>query len=175
MSNEVEERNKLFSAMNTGTPFKSYKKAILARVFVYYWDSFREEPSSTLLTGDPRRNDESCIIDVWSEQEDVFFKRMNRAHLSNGTLLPYQRPVEIEHVRTFEESTDEELTTFLGSKYFTIQNKLNHVNTLPVLFRLVEIARQHDKSEKIIKLIEGRIAEIQSAEYAPERSTEPNT
>lgn len=40
--NEVLERNRLFSAMNGGTPYKSYRKTTLGKVYVSLWDSFSE-------------------------------------------------------------------------------------------------------------------------------------
>lgn len=126
---------------------------------------FQNQPDGSLLTGDPRNNEEGCIVDIWNDQEDVYFKRMNASLLSKGLILPYQRKEETEHVKTVEESTDEELLELVNSKFFTFQSKLNSINTIPVLFRILEVARQAEKSEKIIKLVEARLAEVQGNEY----------
>lgn len=160
MSTEVEERAKLFSAMNAGTPFKSYKKTILAKVFVKVYDSVLEEPVELIMSGDPKKNDGGCIIDTWNEKEDFFFRKVNATHLGNGTLIPYVRKEEV-HVKSIEESTDEELKQLLNSKFFTLQSKLNTIETAPILFRLLDLADEMDKSEKITNLIRARLSEVQ--------------
>ena len=169
---ETLEKNRIFSDLNTGRPLASFKKQTLGKVFVSVWDSYEDKPKGVLLTGNPRNNDESCIVDMWSEKEVGFFKRTNKSLLDTGAVLPFTRPVEEEKPKTFEESTDEELLKFLGSRYFTIQNKLNKITTTPVLFRLVDLAREAEKSEKIVKLVEARISELQEAEYTAGKSDE---
>lgn len=159
----MDNNVKTFSAMQEGSPFKSYIKTILGKVFVTVWDNFAEAPTSLLLTGDPKNQDEDSILDVWSAKEDLFLRNMNRVHFKNGTLIEYVRPAKVRE-RTIEEWSDEELVELLSSPFLKIQNKLNSIETVPVVFRILGLARDHNKSEKIIKAIELRLSELQGIE-----------
>lgn len=163
MSNDTEERTRLYSAMNTGNPYKSYKKTIIGKVFVTVLDQFSDTPTGVILEGDPKKGDMGTVIDVWSEKEDVFFRRMNFNHLNTGTMIPYSR-VEVKEEKKVEQSTDEELKVLLSNKFFALQSKINGIDTIPVLARMLDMARDMGKSEKITKLIEARITEIQNPE-----------
>ncbi len=39
------------------------------------------------------------------------------------------------------------------------------------MFRILTIARENEKSEKLIKVIEARLAEIQQNDYSPEEDS----
>ncbi len=169
-SNQVLGRNQLFSDMQAGRPFKSYKKAILGQVAVVIWDNFQDAPVELILNGFPARNDEGCIVDVWSDKEDVFFNRVNAKLLKKGLILPYNRPeapVQVE--KTIEQSTDAELVEIVNLKFLALQAKLNKIDSSVVLFRLLDAAREQEKSEKIVKAIEARISDVQTAELQPRR------
>jgi len=159
-------RNEMYSNMNGGKPFSTYKKTILALAKVTVWDNFLESPTEILLKGDPRKNDEGCLIDVWTEKEKVFFERMNKNHFTSGVLIPYQRPVvEESTVKSIEQYSDDELREVVSSKFLAFQATLNKINTISVLFRIKSLAEEADKSEKIMKAIEARISEIQNTEF----------
>jgi hypothetical protein len=161
-------RNELFSAMNGSKPYQSYKKTILAQAAVTLWDTFMEAPTQIIVKGDPKRDLESCIIDVWSEKEKVFFERMNRRLFNDGTLIPYNRPEVVEKVeKTYEQFSDEELVGVVNSKFLALQSTLNKMESVAVLFRLKNIAEENEKSEKIVRAIEARISEVQNSEYQP--------
>lgn len=171
-STDISERNRLFSAMNTGTPIRSYKKATLGKVAVKYWDSFNEEPVEGLLVGDPNKDEDTTIVDIWSEKEDVFFKKINASLFTSGILKLYIRPstVEvIEQLKKFDASNEEDVLGLLGSKFFSFQSKINSVGSVPALSKLLDKAKEIGKSDKIIKLIEARIAEVQSSDYSVEK------
>lgn len=164
MSNQVEDRNNLEKAMSEGNPYKSYKKTILGQAYVQRLDIFSDQPEGVILTGDPKKNEESCIVDVWDARQDRFFQTRNATLIANGTLIPFKRKEE-EKVRTIDESTDAELKDILSSKFYAFQSVLNSIKNTPVLFRMLDTAHELDKSDKIINLIEARIAEIQASEY----------
>lgn len=163
-------RNELFSTMNEGRPFKSYIKGILGQVAVIIWDNFEETPLEIILTGNPKSRDDSSIVDVWSAKEDVFFNKVNKKLFNSGVMLPYVRP-EVPTVveKTVEQSSDEELMTMINSRFLAFQASLNKIFSVAVLFRIRSLAEDMDKSEKIIKAIEARISEVQTAEFAPKR------
>jgi len=158
--------NLVNSVKHGTTPYKSYIKTILGKVYVTIWDGFENKPVGMLLEGDPRQGDESCIVDVWSVDEDFFFRTKNKLHLTTGDVIVYARKVE-ERERTVEEYSDEELKEILGSKFFTLQNVLNNTNSVAVLFRIKNLAQEMEKSDKIIKVIEARISEVQAEEFKP--------
>lgn len=149
----------IFSAMQAGNPLATYRKTILAKVFINILNPFSGNPEGIILYGDPK-NDESARIDTWSEKEDLFFRRMNKNHFTNGTLLKIERETTPE-VRTVEQYSDMELGELLRLKYYSLQSKLGEIESAPVLMRLVDIAREQEKSEKIIKTLEARLSEIE--------------
>lgn len=172
-TNQVLGRNEIYSSMNQGRPYASYIKTILGKVDVILWDNFNEAPMEILLTGNPKKREDTSIVDVWSEKEDVFFRRVNSRLFSKGVLIPYTRPEAPAVVeRPIEQSTDEELSAIVNSKFLALQNHLNKIESIPVLFRIRGIAEELEKSAKIINAIEARISEIQTAELSPKRELE---
>lgn len=152
----------IYTAMQSGAPRCSFQKTILGKVYVSVLDSFTDQPTGKLLEGDPRKFVESSIYDAWSTRQEVFFRNMNRNHFNNGILKEFVRSTTPRE-RTIEESTDPELLEFVNLKFLALQAKLNKIESAPVLFRLINIARDNEKSDKIIKAIEARISEIQSS------------
>lgn len=157
-------RNDLFATMEHGKPFASYTKAILGKVAVTTWDNFLGKPVDIVLRGDPRRKDADCIVNVWSEKENAFFKRANARHFKKGTIIPYTAPEAAVEERTIEQSTDDELREIVGMKFIAFQQKVNKIESVPVLFRMKTIAEDMDR-QKYIGPIESRISELQAAEY----------
>lgn len=163
---ENQDRNLASTVMHGGTPLKSYIKTILGKVYVTAWDSFQNQPVGLLLEGDPRRSDESSIIDIWSEEEDFFFKSKNKKHLQTGDVIAYKRNVEAKE-RTVEEYSDDELKEIINSKFFTLQNVLNNTDSIATLFRIKNLAQELEKSDKLIRAIDARISEVQAEEFKP--------
>jgi len=150
----------IYSAMQVGKPYKSYRKTILGKVYVTILDPFTQEtPIGIHLEGEPT-TDERAIVDIWSEKEDVFFKRMNKRHFETGNLIPYIRE-EKEAKRTVENSTDEELKALINKPFLSLQAVLNKTNSEALVFRILTLAKELEKSDKIIKAIESRLSEIQ--------------
>jgi hypothetical protein len=154
-----------------GKPLRSYIKTILGKVFINTWDSFTERPVGLLLEGDPRNNDETCIYDIWSEKEDMYFRKSNKRHFETGTLIPYTRS-DAPREKTFEESDDSELMDLVQKPFLALRNKLAVTESEAVLFRLLGIAESLDKSDKVTGAIKARISEVQDAPYLRESSTE---
>jgi len=151
----------IYSAMQTGKPIKTYKKVVLGRVYASVLDPFTEEPTGMMLYGDPKRNDESCFIDIWSERDLLFFKKMNKSHLMNGFIIEVARdapPVEDE--QPIETYSDEQLMEVINKKFLALQAVLNKISSDAVLFRMVDLAREMEKSDKIIRAIEARLSEV---------------
>lgn len=166
----------IFSAMQTKTPYKSYKKVILGKVYVNVWNEFEGKPEGLIISGNPRGKDqESCILDIWSEMADMYFRRSNRRLLEMGQLVEFKRKV-IEPVieeKPYAQASDEELTEFLNKKYTQIASELKKIEDIAPLYRLKELAEELDKTEKVVQLIKSRLSEVQEAEYTlPEKTEE---
>jgi hypothetical protein len=167
-TNTVLGRNEIFSAMHSGKPFKSYIKTVLGKVIVQIWDNFTEKPGEIILKGDPKKREQTCIVDVWSEKEDIFFTRLNRKHFATGMIIPFKRAEEpVQQEKPIEQSTDEELKAIINKKFLGLSSQLNKINSVAVLFRMRSLAEEMEKSEKITRAIESRISELQADETAP--------
>ena len=160
------DRSVASGKIHGGTPLKSYIKTILGRVDVSVWDTFERIPVGLILSGDPRKQDEGCIIDIWSEEEDFFFTNKNKRHLQTGTIINFVRNTAPRE-RSVEEYSDEELKVIINSKFFTLQNVLNNTESIAVLFRIKNLAQELEKSDKLVKAIEARISEVQAEEFKP--------
>ena len=150
----------VYSAMQTGEPFKSYRKTILGKVFVLAWDSFTNKSMEIRLFGKP----EESIIDVWSEREDSYFKKANKRFFEAGVLMPVDRkklPPQPE-VKVY---TDDELAEIIKSKFYSLRKVLNSIKDKLTVTRMLEIAKDMEASQKIIGNIEARLSEIETAEF----------
>jgi len=162
---ETQDRN-IVGAMHGATPVASYTKTILGKVYVTVWDSFENQPVGLILEGNPRKNDESCIVDTWSPEEDFYFRSKNKRFLETGTIIPKTRKAEVRE-KTIEEFTDEELQTLINSKFFSLQSALNSTNSIAVIYRIKNLAQDMEKSEKLMKAIDARLSEVQANEFKP--------
>ncbi len=82
----------VFSAMQTGKPYKSYRKAILGQVYVKILNPFNDvDPMGLILSGVSNTED-TAIVHVWSAKEDQFIHAMNKTHFERGYLVEYNPP-----------------------------------------------------------------------------------
>jgi hypothetical protein len=155
--------NDIYSAMSGGKAYKTYKKTILGRLYVTALNMLTGTPTpeGVILEGDPRKNEPRTLFDVFSEQEDYFFKKMNKRHFDEGRLIEFSRKEEKPRERTIEEFSDEELRTLINKPFLALQNTLNKTTSVATLFRIESLARDLDKSEKVMKSIQSRLAEVQ--------------
>ncbi len=167
-------RNELFSAMDSEKPHAAYIKTILGQVAVTVWDNFLNKPVDVILKGDPKRKDAESIVAVYSERENAFFKRSNLRHFKKGLIIPYTVPENKVEEKQVEQSTDEELKAIIGSKFMALQAKLNQIDSVPVLYRMISLAEEMDKSEKITNAMKKRISELQVAEFPSQMEVQLN-
>jgi hypothetical protein len=145
----------------------SYKKTVLGKLLLRIWDSMTNTAQEIVFSGDPQ-NGEETVFDVFSDKEKMYFERMNKVHFSEGSLISYTRKqATAPEVKSFEQYTDEELATVINSKYLAFVNVVGKINSVAVLFRMKHIASDLEKSEKIAKVIDARLAEVQAGEAAP--------
>lgn len=162
MKQEID--TEVFAAMQGNRPVSCYKKTILAKVFVTVLNVFDNSPEGRLLTGQPGSAD--SMVYCYSIPEDVFFKRYNRRHLERGVIISV--PVQVEQPAPepaelpLEQASDETLRQLVNSRYKGLEAALNKTESEALVFRILAIAREEEKSEKIIRAIETRLAEIQN-------------
>lgn len=151
---------KVYSAMQEGKPIASYRKTILGKVFINILDPFTGSPAGVILSGQP--NSEDARVDVWTVKENLFLQRMNRKHFETGVLQKIEVPIEkLEEIANY---TDAELKEILNSVYISLQKKLVEIEDPAILSRLIDLANEMKKSDKIRGAVEGRLQEVLSVE-----------
>lgn len=161
---ETNTESAIFSAMQTGQPYKSYRKTILGQVYVKILNPFNDvDPMGLILSGE-KNTEDTAIVHVWSAKEDQFIRSMNKTHFERGYLVEYKPPEErvVSEDEKYNTLNDGELQKLLSSKYFTLQAAVNKMTSEAPLYRLLTFAEEKEKSEKIINLIKGRLSEVQA-------------
>jgi hypothetical protein len=157
----------MYSAMQLNKPFRVYKKTVLAKVFVQILNPFDGLPQGRLLQGFPGRNDEGCFVEIWSEKEDVFFRKVNKNHLTKGYLIPYDvdkfsdvesKSKEID----YSSFTDEDIEKIINYKFLKLRAELNKADSEAHVIRMLSKAKELEKSEGIVNAITARLSELQS-------------
>jgi len=151
---------KVYSAMQEGNPVATYRKTILGRVFVNILDPFTGTPTGIILKGDPTSED--ARVDVWTVKENLFLQRMNRKHFETGVLKKME--ISVEKLEKIANYSDAELKEILGLVYISLQKKLVEMEDPAILNRMVELAKEMEKSAKIVSAVEGRLQEVLSVE-----------
>lgn len=169
MTNTDLLSTKDYGSIEGKEPYATYIKSILGKVYIRILSPYNQEREGIILEGNPKvRNNESCIIDVWSIGEDRYFHRENQKHFDKGVLLPYTRKeVILTEEDTINSMSDDELKNLLtkGTPFFTLQSKVNKMTSVAPVSRLIEFAKELEKSQKIITFLEGKLAEIQMQEF----------
>jgi hypothetical protein len=154
----------VFQAMQGQEPVASYRKTTLGKVYVTVLNVFNQEPEAVLLYGEAG-NPES-IVNVYSIPEDVFFRRQNRRLFEQGVIISNpiakKEDVPVEQEPPIEQASDETLRQLVNSRYKALEAALNKTDSEALVNRILILAREEEKSEKIIKSIETRLSEIQN-------------
>lgn len=157
MDNNIQ----IYSAMQEDKPIRTWIKTILGKVYIVAWDDMTDQPTGLLLNGDPKKLEENSLIKIWSTKGDIFFKNMNRLLISRGILKEVE-PEKLIPEKTDEDLTDTELLEITSMKHLALKARIAKIKTAPVLFRMVNIARDNEKADSVIKAIELRLSEIQA-------------
>jgi len=152
----------IFSAMQTGEPLARYEKTILGKVSVIALDPFSDKPVGVILEG--QAGEEKSFIDIWSDKALSFFQKINKPHINAGRLIRTATAERIEKASP-NQLSDEEIDDILNSPFLTLKSKLDGFTDVAPALRILNRARDLDKSEKIIKHIEKRLAELELLRY----------
>lgn len=151
---------RIVSAMQEGTPYSTYKKTILAKVYVTVLNSFSLIPEGLILEGE--EGDERARVDLWSEREDVFFKRQNRKQFEQGNIIPAVTTTPaLPEPKTIEQYDDNEMRAVVNQTFIKLQKTLDTVTTEAVVLRMINIAKAEEKSEKILNALTSKLSAIQ--------------
>ena len=151
----------LYAAMQEGKePLARYKKTIVGKVHVVALNPFSEEPEGVLLEGDS----DKAYIELWDVKQLVFFERMNRSHLEAGRVVKLAKAPEPPPPSP-NQLSDDEIDKLLDGKYKALRARLDKFTDTAPILRLLNRARELEKSEKIIKHLEERISQIELEKY----------
>jgi hypothetical protein len=151
-----------YAAMQTGSPYSIYRKTTPSKVVVGILSPFDNKPEILLLFGDPKK-DTTARISLWSEMEDVYFKRYNKRHLEMGVVIPFETvKVEVPEKKAIEQFSDEELKDVINSPYAKLAKTVADIRTPAVIMRMLELSREMEKSEKIVNVFEAKLSELQA-------------
>lgn len=155
----------MLAAMRSGEAFSVYKKVILGKAHIVVIDPYTG-PTSIIMKGDPKKNDDGCYYQAWTETEDNFFKRMNKRHLESGNIIRVKEVAKVEKTEeeVYNTLSEEELEKILKKPFLTLKNALAKMTAEAAVFRILNKAEEMEKSEKIITAIRARLSEIQGYE-----------
>lgn len=136
-----------------------YKKTVLYTIGVRY---FRDDSKGKVLT-----NDDPVIAVDEDKLRD--FKLANKAAILSGLIMETSEPsIEWE---TDNAITDEEMTN-LTKSYLALKMRLQKIDSLPTLYRLLENAQTNDRTKKTLGLIHDRIDMLETTDDFSKDPTE---
>jgi len=157
----------IYAAMQSGEPLAVYKKAIVGKVHAIVLNPFTDQPEGVILEGNPGKVEEldSQIVELWTTKSKLFFERMNKKHIAAGRLILIDRAKLPEVPPSPNIISDEEIDGLLESKFLALKARLDKFTDPAPVFRLLNRARELDKSEKIVQHIEERLSQLQLNRY----------
>lgn len=163
----VNTDHDIYAAMQDGKPMAVYRKGILGKVHVITLNPFTEEAEGVILEGNPAKADEidTQVIELWTTKSQLFFERMNKKHIEAGRLNLVEKAALPKAPLSPNIISDEEIDVLLNSKFLALKARLDKFTDTAPVFRVVNRARELEKSEKIIKHIEERISQLQLLRY----------
>lgn len=164
----------VYAAMQTGKPYKTYKKVILGKVFLRVLDPFNDDAIGVHLVGNPNKNEEGCFFHVWNEKQDVFLQRMNKPHFKSGTLIEVkggQPKEEDADKKGYKDYTDEDIVEIAKSKFFALKSLLKDSDSEAFIYRILTTAEELERPEKTLDEIRKRLSEVQAGDI-PDADTD---
>jgi len=160
----MDVNDAIFEAMQEGRPYKTYRKSILSKLRVWVLNPFSGEADEKIISGQP--GEESTLINLWSTKEDVFFKRMNKYHFEKGYLIEVKAPApKLSEEEFYNALSDEKLDELLNSPFKKFEAAMNKMTSVAPLNRLLALAEEQEKSDKLVGHIKARLSEIQELEF----------
>jgi hypothetical protein len=89
---------------------------------------------------------------------------MNRPHIAAGRIVKMEKP-PVPPPPSPNQLSDKEVDELLKGPYMTLKHKLEKFTEVAPVLRILNRARELEKSEKIIKHLEERISQIELEKY----------
>jgi hypothetical protein len=168
-----ENNLSVFSAMQTGDPYKTYKKVILGKVYLRVLDPFDDKPVGVHLVGNPKRNSEGCFFYTWNEKQDVFLRRMNKPHFKSGMIIETElKPKkEDQNEKLYSDYSEKDIEEIVTSKFFKLKEVLEDAESEAFVYRILTKAEELERPEATMKAIKERLSDIQSWEVTEDVNT----
>ena len=164
---EKADNRDVISLMSTDTPVAVYAKAkgFLGLIYIKTFNSITNEVDEFHLEGNP--NDPDCdtnFVELWSEQEHAFFKRANKYHLNEGSVIrtDKKRPSKIK--QSANNRPDKFLEALVSKPFMALKAEVEKMTTEAALLRVIQFAEDAQRPEKTMDYLRGRLSLIQSGE-----------
>jgi len=151
----------ILERMAHNDPVKSYQKTILGKLYVVVFNSINGTSEGIILEGDPKKGEGT--VQIWSQLEDAFFRRANKALFDQGFLTEYTKPLSFE--KSPNEKTDEEIEALYDERFLTFQRELEKITSMLTLERFLVIGESTNKSPRYIEFVKKMIANLQKQEF----------
>ena len=125
-----------------------YKKTVVYTVGVRM---FRNDPLGAAL------DNANPVVQV-DKEKIRDFKLANKEAIMSGLIIEVEEPTiewETENALTDTEITD------LNKSYLALKAKLPKIDSLSLLYRILEDAKAHDRTKKTLQLTEARIEDLE--------------
>lgn len=153
----------IFAQMQAGNPVAAYKKTVPSLVHVKVLNPFDQEtPESVIMRGDAKKGEIDAFIALWTEKELLFFKRANRTHINDRTLVEAEYPGQDSQESNSNTFSDEEIEGLVNSPFLALKNAVEKMTSEASVYAVLETAERLEKSEKILNFLRERISLIQS-------------
>jgi len=151
-------------AQDKGEPERVYRKAIVGRVVARVIDPFSGGRADVLIQGVPGKEDNSNLeISLWTPFEVKYFEQYNKGLIENGSLVLVgsRSEFEVSHANAL---SDEQLEEVAKSPYFSLLKTLKEITSETTLQRLLQTAKDMNRTSKTLQTIQLRLEEIQQQE-----------
>lgn len=155
----------IFAMMQAGRPYKAFKKVVPAIVRVIILDPFdTKKPQMFYLKGEG----EDSWVQLWSEEEYLFFKRANKIAIKNGRIVEKEYPVEGAEEKSPNEFTDEEIDALVESKFLKLRTAVDKVTSEATMHRFVKAGEAKERPEATMTYLRERLSAVQSGQLLDE-------
>lgn len=157
------EDYRVFSAMDAREPIAIFKKTIVGKVYVTVLNPFTSEVEGLHLEGNAEAGDERAFVELYDQKSLVFFRKINKRQFDLGNIVQVDK-LPTEKVSP-NQITDEEVEELLNGHFFTLKARLDSFTEVAPVLRLLNKARDMEKSEKLIRHIQTKMAELEIRNY----------
>lgn len=149
-------------AIEENKPVAQYRKATIGKILVKLVDPLTGEEIQKVIEGEPAVN--KCLIPVWSNFEDTYFRRNNEYHFQMGNIIKNDIST-IPEAPTVNDISDEEIKSALSDKFFTVKNILDKLTSPTPVHRMLAMAEEMNRPVGTVNAIKAKLAKLQSEEY----------